>query len=507
MAKRRIQIVPMNRVEGDLKIRLDLEEGVVVDARSAGTMYRGFENILKGRGPLDGLVITPRVCGICSTSHLKAAAKALDGVYQARVPDNARRIRNAALMVEILQNDIRHSLMLFMADFTNPRFKGHSLFEEAVRRYTPLKGESVIAGIRETRRILEIVAILGGQWPHSSFMVPGGVVSIPSPNDVNQCRYLLNDFRKYFERRILGCRLERWAEVTGPSELDRWLGESEAHRESDLGFFIRYAREGGLHKIGRGTGCFLSFGAFELPSETAVAPLLQGDRRFLPAGFHDGTHRREFRQDRITEAVDHSWFTGYSGGVHPYEGMTKPYASGSEGKRYSWAKAPRYEGMAAETGPLAQMIVGDHPLITRLVAENRPNVFVRQLARLIRPAVLIPALRQWLEEIGGDRGKFFEEYGVTDFGNGHGLTEAPRGALGHWVRIDGGKIDNYQIITPTSWNASPRDETGAPGPMESALMGARVRDAGNPVEAGIILRSFDPCLVCTVHAVRLEEGE
>ena len=186
MDTKNVKILPLNRVEGDLEIHLELKKHFVSEVRSVGTMFRGFENLLLGRAPLDGLVITPRICGICSTAHLKAAAKALDMVFKVNVPDDAIRVRNITLMAEQLQNDIRHSFMLFMPDFSKPVYRDHPLYDEAVRRYRPLKGETAVHTIRETKKLLEIIAILGGQWPHSSFMVPGGVVSVPSSNDINQ---------------------------------------------------------------------------------------------------------------------------------------------------------------------------------------------------------------------------------------------------------------------------------------------------------------------------------
>ena len=149
MIKQKIQIYPFNRVEGDLEIHVEFEDNLVSEAYSAGTMYRGFENLLVGRAVLDGLVITPRICGICSTSHLKAAAKALDQFFGVPVPDNAKRIRNITLMVEHLQNDVRQAFLMFAADFTNPAYAGHALYDEAVRRYAPLKGDTTIQAIHE----------------------------------------------------------------------------------------------------------------------------------------------------------------------------------------------------------------------------------------------------------------------------------------------------------------------------------------------------------------------
>lgn len=501
MPAKTIQVYPLNRVEGDIKIRLEVEDNVVTDAWSSGVMYRGFENILVGRGHLDGLVITPRVCGICSTSHLYAAAKALDMISAAQLPDDAIRIRNSTLMVEMIQSDIRHAFLIYLADCCRPAYRDHRLYGESLKRYEPMVGEVYRQVVRVTKKILEIIAILGGQWPHSSFMVPGGVVSLPNQNEITQCLYLLKDFRNWYECQVLGCSIERWNEVTTASKLQDWLDESEQHFGKELGFYIRFSREAGLDRIGTGHGNYLSFGLLDMPRNTGVTPVGNGTT-LLPAGFvKQGRSVEAFHEERVTEDTSHSWFSNGSGGVHPYSGETKPYATGDEGKRYSWMKAPRYDGIPAETGPLAEMLISQSPLFQDLVKENGPNAFVRQLARIVRPAVLLPVLETWLTEICCSRRKFFHNYNPIETGQGFGLTEAPRGALGHWVKVRNGRIEKYQIITPSAWNGSPRDEKGIRGPWEEALIGTRVRDVNNPIEVDHVIRSFDPCLVCAVHVI------
>jgi len=508
---KKIHILPLNRVEGDLKIHLELDNNIVTQARSSGVMYRGFENIMIGRGPLDGLVITPRICGICSTAHLKAAAKALDMVCKVNIPDNAKRVRNITLMTEMLQNDVRQAFLLFMCDFANPYYKNHSLFEEAVRRYEPLKGETAIQTIQESKKIIEIIAIFGGQWTHSSFMVPGGVVSVPGAGDITKCLYLLRHFRTWYEKRVLGCSLERWQDVKSKADLDLWLDESDSHKNSDLGFFIRFAKEAGLDKLGKGHENFICFGSFDMPEHTGVSSLnetgLSSDnRQFFPGGFSKGTETETFNHEKVTEDITHSWFSNSEAASHPFDGVTKPYATGWDGEKYSWAKAPRYNGLPAETGPLAEMIMAQHPLFVDLITKEGPDLFVRELARIVRPALLMPVVKIWLKEIApGDDNKdgFFRNYGKIESGQGFGLTEASRGALGHWIKIKEGKIEKYQVITPTTWNASPCDCNGVRGPWEEALINTEIRDIENPIEAGLIVRSFDPCLVCSVHAIKV----
>jgi Ni,Fe-hydrogenase I large subunit len=504
MAQTHIVRVPLNRVEGDLDVTVEIADGMVVDAWCSGTMFRGIEQILVGRAAWDSLVITPRVCGICGTAHLTAASRALDHLADAKVPGKAVRVRNIALMAEHVQSDIRHACLTFLCDFTDQTYKDTLDYQEAVRRYQPFKGAAVVETIRETKKVLEIVAILGGQWPHSSYMVPGGVVSLPDGNDLLQCLHLLTRYRAWYEQRILGCSLERWAEVRSRAELGVWLDETSAHREGELGFFLRFARQVGLDRLGKGHGNFITFGAFDMPGETRVKPMAEG-RTFVPAGFARGTRVEAFDHEKITEHIAHSWFEGYEGGRHPFDGQTRPYASGRERDKYSWAKAPRYDGLPAETGPLAEMVTGRQPLYVDLVENDGPNVLVRELARLARPALLLPAMEGWLRELLEEDGHFYNSPGEITEGVGMGLTQAARGALGHWVKVRDGRIVHYQIITPTAWHASPRDSAGIRGVFEEALVGTPVRDEKNPIELGHVVRSFDACLVCTVHA--LHKGE
>ncbi len=493
--------VPLNRVEGDLEIRVSLQDGVVWDAWSSANMFRGMETLLCGRAPADALVLTSRVCGMCSVSHLAAAAEALDALSGATIPDNARRLRNLTLMAEHMQSDLRHAFLLFAVDLASPAHRDLSLHEEAVRRFEPFKGRTAVETIQETKRLIELIAILGGQWPHSAFMVPGGVSSHPGPSELLQCRHVLSRFQGWYEQRVLGCNLERWTQVDSSEKLDAWLSEREAHRDSEVGFFVRYAREAGLDGIGRGHGNFVSFGSLKLPASTAVPG--GADGKLVPSGFSSPEGRTAFEHLKIGEHVAHSWYHDYAGGRHPFDGETRPYATGAEGQKYSWAKAPRYREQPAETGPLAERVLaGDRLFLDLLKQTGGPSVFTRQLARLLRPATFLPAMAQWLSEMPGDADGYYANPGPIVAGEGAGLIEAARGALGHWVEVEGGKITRYQIVTPTAWNGSPRDSAGTRGPWEQALVGTPVRDPANPVEVGHVVRSFDPCMVCCVHVFR-----
>lgn len=477
--------MPMNRVEGDLEVKVAIEDGVVSDAWMIGSMYRGIETMLIGRNSLDGLVITPRICGICSTSHLLTAAMALENITGTLVSPNGQLVRNVALGAEKVQNDLRHIFLMFAADLTAEGYASHSLYPEIMRRYQPFQGSAVVATILTTKKIPEIIAIFGGQWPHSSFIVPGGITSQPNEADLRQSRLLLSEFRRWYEQCVLGCSIDRFAEVENCRQLDDWLDERPQHRDSELGFFLRCCQAFGLDCIGGAHEAYLS------GPEVAVASSRGG---FLHKGI-----LQAFDQQRIVEQVKYARYQEHNSSGHPSEAETHPLDS-IEHEAYSWCKAPRYNGIPSETGALAEALIKEDPLLTDLVATRGASALARALARLLRPCRTLRLMEQWLREINPvDR--YYQPAGVPANGSGFGLIQAPRGLLGHWVQLTNGFIDNYQVITPTTWNASPRDDRDLRGPIEQALVGTPIRDPEDPVEVGHVVRSFDLCMVCSVHAV------
>jgi len=493
--------IPLNRVEGDLSVRVAIESGAIAEAWSAGTLYRGFENLLNDRAPLDALMITPRICGICTTTHLYAAARCLDDLAGVTPPDNAVRLRNIALLVEHVQSDLRQTVLMYMVDFINPAYSGRSWFNAARGRYEPLAGSAAVEVLRATRRLIEIIAVIGGQWPHSSFMVPGGVTQMPTRAELTGCRQLIQRIAKWYEQRVLGGSIEEWQSVDSLDALESWIGESE-RCDSELVWLMRLGRDCGLDGIGAGCGRYLSYGLAELPIETRLRQA--SESHLQTPGIFSEQAAADFDPTLIGESIAASHFRGYEGLRHPREGVTRPINPDSDPDRYSWAKAPRYDGQPAETGPLAEALVAGDALFRDWVDRQGASALARQAARLIRPARLLPVIDCWLEECLAHHDKAFI-VNTKDIleGEGAGLITAARGGLGHWARVEQGRITGYQIITPTTWNGSPRDDRGTPGPWESALEGTPVADPDNPVEAGHVIRSFDPCLVCTVHAFNI----
>ena len=488
--------VDLNRVEGDLEFQVELEDNRVVDARCIGTLFRGFEQLMVGRVPTDALVITPRICGICGTAHLATAVQALERLGGIAPPPQAVAIRNLCLMAENFQSDIRQTFLFFVPDFLHPRYAAHPLSREAERLFRPLAGDMVRSALTVSRRILQIVAIFGGQWPHSSFMVPGGVTRGASGKDLVDCRSLVDETVAWFEHSVLGGRLDAWQAVDSLPALMDWL-EAPAHAASALGVFTRMARSIGLAASGAGPGAYLSAGSY--PDAEAPGGLL------LAPGVFDGASGllEPFDPARVSEHVRYSWYRPYSGGRHPFEGETVPdYQPDSD--RYTWAKAPRYDDRVVETGPLAELLAAGDPLISAIVAAEGASTWLRQFARLRRAGTLLGLMRGQLATLARHAGSahYLEPAaGSLDEGEGFGFSQAARGSLGHWLQVRGGRITRYQVVTPTAWNASPRDSAGRPGPWEHSVIGLHLADPADPVEIGHVVRSHDPCLVCTVHFV------
>lgn len=490
--------IDLNRVGGDLEIGLSVENGVVVEARTIGTLYRGFEQILIGRTPRDAMVFTPRVCGICGTAHLYAAVMALEHAWGVTPPPNALRIRNLCLLAEALQSDIRQTFLFFAPDFCQERYRTHPLFTELMAAFAPFQGSAHLETLAITRQVVRIVAEFGGQWPHSSYMLPGGVTSSPKPRRLIACNTALDAIQEWYEKRVIGSSLEEWLALDNADALFAWL-EQPAHAESMWGLLSRFIRSLGLHRLGAGTPHMLSYGTGCDPERWGTSR----DAHLLPGGFFDGNNNQIAALDhaQINEHVRHSWFRSYPDGRHPWQGETVPdYKPGSD--RYTWAKAPRYGDKVVQTGPLAELLIAGDALIRDLFAREGSNAWLRQFSRVRRIGVELQQARRMLKELAirVDEPHFLAPAADTERdGQGCGLVMAARGGLGHWISIRDGVIEKYQIITPTSWNASPRDTAGKPGHWEQSLVGLKIANEDDTAEIGHIIRSHDPCLVCTVH--------
>jgi len=479
-----IAIDPFNRIEGDLRIEIEVEDNTVVSAKSSGIMFRGFERIMPGRSPLDALVITPRICGICSGSHGVAAAKALSQAQGAEMPENGFYMKNLILGIEVVMSHLSHFYLLFAPDLTSHRYKNLSAYETVNQRFTAMRGTSVVLALKARQSALEIMGLVGGKWPNSLAIHPTGTTSTMNLSTLTRAIGILKEFQDFLEKRFLGCPLSEWLDIDSFDKLAKWQGDA-FHSESDLGLFLTMCLEAGLDRIGKGVNRYLSYGAYDLPDGAT----------WLPGGYFDG-RVQPFEQARIKEHIGASFFRDAVEARHPLEGVTAPLADKSGA--YSWAKAPRYDGKTVEVGPLARMIIADDPLLTDMMGQMDSSVMTRMFARLREMCRLTQEMSVWLEKINPSE-PFYAIPSSRFTSNGIGLTEAARGSLGHWMKISSNLIENYQVVTPSAWNMSPRDETGQPGPVEQALTNIHVVDTNDPVEVNHVIRSFDPCMSCTVH--------
>jgi hydrogenase large subunit len=256
-----------------------------------------------------------------------------------------------------------------------------------------------------------------------------------------------------------------------------------------------------LNAMGPGPGRYLSYGAYADAAGADNANSFTRGHAFAQGIWSaDSATLSALDANAITEDPRHAWLADEQGALHPAHGSTQPLLD--KPGAYTWNKAPRLNGQVMETGAIARQLVDGQPLILAAVAQHGASVGTRVLARLMEVARIIPLMEQWLSAIEA-RAPFHTAYKLPEFGDGVGLSEAARGALGHWLRIEQGKLSSYQIVAPTSWNFSPRDAAGVPGALEAALVGTAVGQdgeaPGESVAVQHIVRSFDPCMVCTVH--------
>jgi hydrogenase large subunit len=467
-------IDPITRIEGHLKVevKVDTVNGVqqVVDAFSVGTLFRGFEKILEGRDPRDATIITSRICGVCPTSHGHAAALVLDNAYgvDGDTPERtaARLLRNLVHGACYLESAILHFYLLALPDFIagpplapwTPGWDVGRRFDPGtVRRFTT----HFLEAIAQRRNCHEMGAIFGGKLPHTPGFILGGFTAVASAEDKAL-------FSQYLEP------LVAWIEST-------YVPDTELLAS----LWSEYLQ------LGKGPGNLLAFGVFELDNGSQPALLLRRGRirQGVPGV-------QPVNPAQIMEQVKYSWYADTDGNLPVAQSDT--HAQYPKGAAYSWLKAPRYEGLAYEVGPLARMTVnGDYT--------GGISAMDRHMARAREALKIAQAMRQWLAELPVGQPAYTHRPNPGT-ATAEALTEAPRGALGHWLEVSDGRIGKYQVVTPTCWNLSPRDDSGQRGPLEQALMGLPVANVDKPIEVLRIVHSYDPCLDCATHVTRAEPG-
>lgn len=465
---------PFNRVEGDLEIRLEVEAGRVAAAYANSPLFRGFERMMVGKAPVDALTITPRICGICSISQSAAAALALGDLAGGGMAPEGLRVASLLHAVENIADHVTHFYLFFMPDFARAAYGGQAWHGRVQARFLAGQGSGARAAVAARAELFHIVGMLGGKWPHTLAIQPGGVTRAPSLRDKVRIGASLKAFRRFLEVEVFGASVDAFAGLASIAELERWTS-------GDAGLFLEVAAALDLATLGQGPGRYMSFGAYPVPEGRVFAP-----------GLWEGGAVAPVDVGAITEDISHAWMLG--GTAHPAQGETRPDAEMRE-SAYSWCKAPRLGGRTVEVGALARQVVDGHPLALALAAEG--GVRARIAGRLLEVARTQIALERILEAVRPEA-RFMAEVTLKD-GAGVGLVEAARGSLGHWLTVEKGRITRYQIIAPTTWNFSPRDADGVAGPVEAALVGCAVGAEETPLSVQHVVRSFDPCMVCTVH--------
>ena len=522
----RIVIDPITRIEGHLKIETEVTDGKVSKAWSTGTLFRGIEMILKGRNPEDAWLFTQRLCGVCTYVHGASSVRCVEDAAGVTVPDNARIIRNLLMGAQYLHDHLVHFYHLHALDWVDvvsalsadpnqtetlagqlspnaPQidfevvkkrlqafvdggqlgpfanaYWGHDAYwfnsEENL-----LLSAHYLEALKMQAKTARLHAIFGGKNPHVQSLRVGGVTCRRDINGsrISEFRALLQETRDFIDT------------VYVP----------------DAKYLARIY--GAWGEIG-GNANFLACGEFPMAS-------LEPESLFFPQGviFKKGPVQ-SLNTGMIEEHAQHSWYQD-SGALHPSIGETAPnYTEFDTDNRYSWLKAPRYDGEPMEVGPLARMLVAYGRKMPEAVAaidgflkdtdlndfRFMYSVVGRTAARALETQIIAHAMESWLDEliIGGSA---YRPTATPISGTGMGLNEAPRGALGHWINIENQKISNYQMVVPSTWNFGPRCANELAGPVEQALVGVPVVDPAKPLEILRTVHSLDPCIACAVHVI------
>ncbi|MDR2726905.1 MAG: nickel-dependent hydrogenase large subunit [Deltaproteobacteria bacterium] len=529
-----IVIDPLTRVEGHLRIEVEVDNGRVKNARSTATLFRGIETILRGRDPRDAQHFAQRTCGVCTYVHGLASIRALEDALGLSIPENATLIRNLVLGAQYLHDHIVHFYHLHALDFVdvsaalqadpakaaklaasiaNPTsadtlravqnklkafaeggqlgiftnaysWGGHPAYYLDPESNLLLTAHYLEA-LRLQMKAAQAMAVFGGKNPHPQFLIAGGVTCYNSlaPERLKEFETLFRQVLEFVEQTYI----------------------------PDLLFVARAYKD--WAGIG-GTRNFMTFGEF--PDDERKLE----SRAFKPGIVLDQNVNRvlPFDPEKIEEHVRHSWYDGETARA-PFAGETDPsFTFMGDTDRYSWSKAPRYDGLAMETGPLAQVLISYlqqdpdiQPLVRTVLHElSMPldalfSTLGRTAARGIETLAIARKMERWLatlrDRISSGDTRLAADWTMPASAKGAGFLTAPRGGLSHWLVIEDKKIANYQLVVPPTWNLGPRCAKGIPSAVEEALQGTPVADPERPVEILRTVHSFDPCLACAVHVI------
>lgn len=485
------KISPLTRIEGHLKVEVEVEKGRVKTARISGEMYRGFENLLIGRHPLDAQRITQRVCGVCHEVHGIASSKALADLYNIEPPPNGKLLKDIILALHMAIDHILHFFHLALPDYVDfaaiaaYRGKDPTLLnlKEWVLSQRPYLFTKKVPGdyITDPQVALPLVAnyieafdklslgasalaVFGGKAPFAHTVFPGGVSVELTMDKIAKVSQIVDQLIEFVKTKYL------------PSVIE----------------VAKHYRE--YFKIGHGYMNLISYGGFSATGTPLYEPGVMINGKIHPLDVNG-----------IVEDVAHSYYDGPPRSFK--EGETKPHF-GKKGA-YSWVKAPRYKGHPMETGPISRILVTGRTrreflaFLKREFGVGMKEAFStngRNLARAYEALLLLEYANRALSNLKpGESTIVTVDVGLPVSGRGLGLSNAARGELLHYIEAENGRITRYQMVVPSTWNFSPRDSAGKPGPVEKAIEGAPVRFKEGLIEVGRIIRSYDPCTACSIH--------
>jgi len=551
----KIVVDPITRIEGHLRIEAEISNGKIVDAWSSSTMFRGIEKILKSRDPRDAWYFTQRFCGVCTTVHSIASIRAVENALGIKVPPNAELIRNIIMGIQNVQDHVIHFYNLHALDWVDitsalkaDPAKTASL--AASLSDWPLNSTTYFKGVQDKLKAFVAKGRLGpfanGYWGHSAMKLPAEanlmatahyLEALEWQKDVIRIHAIIGSKNPHPQTFLVGGMAipidldsQNALNADKLAEISELLTKAKVFVEKvyipDLLAVASFYKDWAA--IGGGVGNYLSYGEFPDPVS---------GKQFFPPGIilgKDLSKVHSVDQKKIAEYVDHSWYE-YSGGqgkgLHPLDGETEakysgpkpPYKNLDTDRKYSWVKAPRYEERPMEVGPLAKLLVAfasghketkDAVTLVLKHLNVGPEALFSTLgrtgARGIDCLITAQQLPVWLQQLeeniakGDIRIHAQDKWDPSTWpaeASGYGWHEAPRGALGHWIKIKDKQILNYQAVVPSTWNASPRYHKGQRGPYEEALIGTPIADPNRPVEILRTIHSFDPCLACAVHVL------
>ncbi|HMD18453.1 MAG TPA: nickel-dependent hydrogenase large subunit [Terriglobales bacterium] len=555
----RIVVDPVTRIEGHLRIEAEINGGAVSDAWSSGTMFRGIEMILRGRDPREAWIWTQRICGVCTTVHALTSVRAVEDALGIEVPANASLIRNIIGASQYVQDHVIHFYHLHALDWVDVTLAlkadpgKTSQLAESISPW-PKSSRAYFKAIQDRVKALveskQLSLFSSGYWGHPAYHLPPEanllavahyVEALEFQRDYIRIHAVLGGKNPHLQTYLVGGMSTAMdpdePQATINPERITFLAElaSKAQAFVDQVYVPDVLAVAGFYRDwfgrGEGLGNFLSYGDFP------QGGIKDSARFFLPRGAifnRDLSKVHHVDPGNVTEYVSHSWYEYSDGdqkGKNPYQGETNPKYTGPKppfenlqtDQKYSWLKAPRYQDVPMEVGPLSRMLVAyasGHAEVKAavdgvLAKLNAPatalfSTLGRIAARAIEAHVMAGQVSKWVAELGdklghGDlrvhNGEKWDPDTWPKEAQGWGFHEAPRGALAHWVEIEDKKIKNYQCVVPTTWNAGPRDAKGQRGAYEASLLKTPIADPERPVEILRTIHSFDPCLACAVHVV------